>query len=88
MQASEHGRAPGYCFPYDGDFYDCEHPNDEGFIVGSKGQRKFRCITGLSSDDINSQKPQDMSDVYPYPDDNGDPNSYSSHYGDHETGEG
>ena len=60
------GRSAGFCYPFTGDSYNCEHKNKDGFVVGSKGVRKFRCITNIVSDDINAHKPQSMGDYYPY----------------------
>ena len=60
----------GYCFPLSNDAYNCEHEDESGMIIGSRGESKIRCITkDVVSDDINSQKLQSMADVYPYPDD-------------------
>ncbi|KAL1593282.1 hypothetical protein SLS60_010890 [Paraconiothyrium brasiliense] len=78
MFPSEVGpQAPGYCFPYPGDEYNCEHsapdgPSGQVFVVGSKGKRLFRCITSIKnvySDDINGPKLQGADTYYPYPDD-------------------
>lgn len=70
-------RAPGYCFPYPGDEYNCERSQPAGpggavFHVGSRGRRLFRCVTyngDVRSDDINGQRLQDVDMYFPYPDD-------------------
>ncbi|KAK7187654.1 hypothetical protein DPSP01_004491 [Paraphaeosphaeria sporulosa] len=77
LTAELNTRAPGYCFPYLGDQYDCESmqpagPSGTEFVVGSRGRRLFRCVTyngDVKSDDINGLKLQDVDMYYPYPDD-------------------
>ncbi|KAF2451717.1 hypothetical protein P171DRAFT_478745 [Karstenula rhodostoma CBS 690.94] len=80
MPAEVGTRAPGYCFPYPGDEYDCERSRPEGpggetFVVGSRGRRLFRCVTyngEVESDDINGLRLQGGDMYYPYPDDDGE----------------
>jgi hypothetical protein len=56
--------APGYCVPYPGDEYNCEHgapdgPGGQMFVVGSRGRRLFRCVTygeEVYSDDVNGRR--------------------------------
>lgn len=77
MPAVRGNKAPGYCFPYPGDEYNCEELRPDGpasamFVVGSRGRRLFRCIVfngTVFSDDINVQKLQTDGMYYPYPDD-------------------
>lgn len=67
MAPAKGGPSAGFCYPFPGDTYNCEHQREDGFIVGSRGARKFRCITDVVSDDINSKSLQSEKDVYPYP---------------------
>lgn len=64
MIPSKRSLSPGYCFPYGGDAYNCEHQDMEsgGFIVGSRGKRKFRCISDLTADDLNGRAIQRRKD--------------------------
>ncbi|KAL5417152.1 hypothetical protein PMIN03_001776 [Paraphaeosphaeria minitans] len=77
LTAKVNTRAPGYCFPYPGDEYNCESkqpggPGGAEFVVGSRGRRLFRCVISngdVKSDDINGLRLQDVDMYYPYPDD-------------------
>ncbi|KAF1966513.1 hypothetical protein BU23DRAFT_661968 [Bimuria novae-zelandiae CBS 107.79] len=61
----------GYCFPLEDDEYACDNHVQGGAGAGqlelAKGRRKFRCMTDVAADDINSEQLQKMGDVYPYP---------------------